>query len=106
MRDPNTYPTGVTKMYVIVRQDMPPGLQMAQAIHAAVDEALLFPKKVRKHPTVVVLHAEDEAHLIRLAREGVTVFREPDQDDAITAIATFSKGEEFADLPLALEVKV
>lgn len=95
------------KMYVLVRGDMSPGYQMAQAIHAAVDEALERPEMVRLHPTVVVLNVESEAHLFEYqVQYGMTPFHEPDLDGEMTAAACFSTGEEFAELPLAGVVTV
>lgn len=95
------------RLYVLVRGDLSPGYQAAQAIHAAVDEALERPEMVRLYPTVVVLNVESEAKLYEYATlHGMTAFHEPDLEGEMTAAATFSSGEEFAELPLALEVKV
>ena len=95
------------RMYVLVRGDLSPGYQAAQAIHAAVDEALERPEMVRLYPTVVVLNVASEAELYEYAvRYAMTAFHEPDLDGEMTAAATFSSGEEFRELPLALEVRV
>lgn len=110
LRDRFTKAAPQPKMYVLVRSDLLPGLQMAQAIHAASylassDNIALF-----QHPTVVVLNVRDEKHLIEMAGRHVRlpatpaqiVFTEPDLGGAATAMACYSTGEEFRGLPLAL----
>jgi len=46
--------------YVVVRKDIPPGAQLAQAVHAAAESATPRPEP---GTTAVVLHAVDETHL-------------------------------------------
>ena len=48
---------------MLIREDLPPGLQLAQAIHAAVE----LQRKVETPPTVVVLGVEDEEELLAWA---------------------------------------
>lgn len=101
MQDTNEQYRTDRKLYVIVRGDISPGYQMAQAIHAAVEAAVLTPDKVKTFPVVVCLEARDEEHLLCLAPVNATIFREPDLNDEATAFALWCDGSEFADLPLA-----
>lgn len=80
-----------------MRQDLPIGLQAAQALHACVDFSIEHPEITKDWHTnsnyIVCLNARDETHLeylIELAeKQGVpySIFREPDIDHQITAIA-------------------
>lgn len=100
-------------MYVLVRQDLPIGLQMAQAIHAAVELALTHPVRAKKTPNTVVLSVLDEDDLCgwseRIDEQCLVtdvnvpykMFREPDLGNEYTALATFSDGKLFSNLPLA-----
>lgn len=106
------------KMYVLVRNDLPTGYQMAQAIHAAVEFSLKHPALTKATPTVVVLSVSDEVELLawadRLAGwcsepaaidRQFEVFEEPDligcPGGAFTSLATVYDGTEFSALPLA-----
>ena len=89
------------KMYVVVRNDITFGYQMAQAIHAAVYAGIHEPHMVHEFPTVIVLSARDEAHLLEMRPPHATMFYEPDLGDAPTAFALFTEGSEFQTLPLA-----
>jgi hypothetical protein len=99
------------RMYVLVRADLPPGLQAAQAVHAASYLAVKSAIALFQHPTVTVLNVEDEDHLEeeaakaqpkRGAPEGF-MFTEPDLDGANTAFACYDTGEQWSHLPLALK---
>lgn len=81
------------RLYVLVRGDLPAGLQLAQACHVA----RLFTKE---HPDVELLEDENlvalsvatEEELLRLGGEGSqhgpsSTFREPDLEGAATAVA-------------------
>lgn len=89
---------------MLIREDLPPGLQLAQAVHAAIE----LERKVETPPTVVVLGVEDEEALIDWADRAPNmaidapwvVFHEPDIDQH-TALATVHDGSVFSDLPLA-----
>lgn len=94
-----------TKLYVLIRDDLPPGLQLAQAVHAATAFALAHPDLASSTPNVVVLAVADEpallAHVHAGGRRPGVVFREPDIGDEATAYATVSTGINFSCLPLA-----
>lgn len=98
-------------MYVFVRTDLPPGAQLAQAVHAAVEYTLEHPARVV--PTVVVLAVADEDELLEYAdiccgwngdpsfdAIPFTLFHEPDLP-AHTALAAVDDGARFSNLPLA-----
>lgn len=93
------------RLYVVVRGDLPIGLQMAQACHAAREFALKWPE-VDAGENLVVLQAQHEGHLLRLwlecdTYEGVT-FREPDLGDQYTAFAVTGGARPLlSSLPLA-----
>lgn len=87
-------------MYVLVRDDLPPGSQLAQSIHAAVELTLRQPDVAVATPTVVVLAVPDERELVGHAGAGV-LFTEPDLGDEATAYAEFGDGRRFSNLPLA-----
>lgn len=103
------------KLFVIVRADLPAGLQVAQACHA-------LRQFVAEHPEVdkawfegsnnlVVLQVPSEGDLTTLASRAhevpTSVFREPDMGDQVTAIALGPTGSALvAQLPLALRTKL
>lgn len=86
-------------LYILVRADLPPGLQMAQAVHAAVTETLRNTVLARTIGNTIVLSVPDEETL--LARAAGSLFREPDLNGEATASAAFTDGREYSDLPLA-----
>jgi peptidyl-tRNA hydrolase len=109
-------PTPPSKLYIAVRADLPPGLQMAQAVHAAFQFYDEWPCRVRnwlrRSNFLVVVSVPDEESLLALASEaalgeGLEVTRvvEPDLGDEHTAIA-IQPGEQAqrlcASFPLAL----
>jgi len=102
------------KLFVVVRNDLEPGLQLAQAVHAAVKYALSHEDARRWHEesnNVAVLQVPDEAALKALTHQVLTrdpsclavVFEEPDLDHQWTA-AAFGGGAKklLGSLPLAL----
>lgn len=89
-------------MYLLVRGDLSPGAQLAQAIHAAVEYTLEHRDHVSRTPTVVVLHVDDEDELLAYADlcPGHVLFHEPDLPGH-TALAVISDGAVFSRLRLA-----
>lgn len=100
-----------TRMYVVVRGDLPVGYQFAQSAHAVAElVGRTGLEAVREWPVTVVLNAADERHLRGLhalvaqrvpARRGPALFHEPDLDGQATAFAVFCESDLFAHLPLA-----
>lgn len=108
--------TGPAKLYVVVRGDLDPGPQLAQAVHAMAQFSVVYPELTREWVVqsnyLVCLSAPDEGTLFELAAEaslgrGIkrVLVHEPDYGDELTAIA-FEPGEAtqrlLASLPLAL----
>lgn len=98
------------KLYVVVDAALSPGLQLAQAVHAAFHASVFWPDQIRRWHLesnfLVVLASPDPlAEAQRIGTEFVTV-REPDLDYAITAVV-FLPSEHvtrgLSNLPLALK---
>lgn len=90
------------RMYVLVRSDLAPGLQMAQACHAASYLSAQDALKLYQHPTTIVLGVPNERELLLYAGSEGFLFREPDLNYEATAYAIFSETTKFSELPLAL----
>ena len=97
-----------------MRADLDPGMQLAQSGHALLHLALRRTLQVRgwssQSNNLVVLAAADETALAHLAGRliaagcAVELFREPDLDDELTAVAvlgTDTARRALANLPLA-----
>lgn len=99
------------KLFIVVRADLPIGLQMAQAIHAAVqyvreDPHELTSKWYETSNNVIVKHVPDEQALAKLVHGygwQAQVFSEPDLGGAWTAAAFMGEGANayLRELPLA-----
>ena len=101
------------KLYVIVRNDLTPGLQIAQACHALREFVADHPALDRAwhegQRNIVVLQVPGLRELERLAAVAVdqriplSRFTEPDLQDQLTAVALARDGEALvSSLPLAL----
>ena len=85
------------KLYVIVREDLTPGLQIAQACHAArqfaADHPEIEAEWFSQSNHIVVLSVPSEGFLWDLERKSIerriaiSRFEEPDLDSSLTAIA-------------------
>jgi hypothetical protein len=62
---PSGVPTGPLYHYVVVRRDLPHGVQVAQVIHAAGESS---PGNLPEATHAVALHAKDEAQLLKIER--------------------------------------
>lgn len=101
------------KLFIVVRADLDLGLQMAQAIHAAVQFVFELPEQARAWYTdsnnVIVKQVPDEEALATLVsgrdwrRVQCQVFGEPDLNGAWTAAAFIGEGANayLRELPLA-----
>jgi peptidyl-tRNA hydrolase len=107
------------KLYVLVRNDLSPGYQATQAMHAALDFSVQHPDIVREwnfhSNTLVVLAVPNEDRLLDFAKTaeswGVahTLFLEPDIGHEATALAIQPSpvtSTICAKLPLALKSAV
>jgi peptidyl-tRNA hydrolase len=101
------------RMYIIVRSDLAPGLQIAQAGHALRSFAAAHPELDRSWyaggNNLIVLGATDEGALAALRSQleaagcAVAAFCEPDLGDQLTAIAADEGAKRhLRQLPLAL----
>jgi peptidyl-tRNA hydrolase len=101
------------KLYVIVRNDIRPGLQIAQSCHALRLFSAEHPEVDQAWYTgsnnLVVLQVANKEALVKLAYDltckgaNVSIFREPDLHDEPTALAVGPLGEKhLSTLPLAL----
>lgn len=101
------------KLYIIVRNDITPGLQIAQACHALREFVEAYPDLDRawhnNHRNIVILQVPCLSDLAALANEAdsqeipCSRFLEPDMEDQMTAIALARDGERLVStLPLAL----
>jgi hypothetical protein len=102
------------KLYVIVRNDLRPGLQLAQGIHAARQFQADYPTLDQdwhdNSNNIVVLQEPDEAALTEIVAKlvlrdvRVSIFREPDLGDEVTAVAAYGYNAQqiLSDRPLAL----
>jgi hypothetical protein len=100
----------VKRLYVVVRRDLPPGMQLAQACHAVREFVAEHPEADGQcGENLVVLSTPDEISLWRLSHQvrrhdvAVTLFIEPDLDGELTAAAMGSDARKLlSSLPLAL----
>ena len=103
----------MNKLFVVVRADLEPGLQLAQSGHAIVafqhSYAREYEEWYRSSNNLVVLSAANKEELAKLAYDltlkgiSVAMFREPDLGDELTAISVGPEGQRFlSSLPLAL----
>lgn len=101
------------KLFVVVRSDLPPAQQAVQAVHAARQFAAEHPETELKwfetSNHLALLEVSSEEDILRLAALAgnrdiqLSVFREPDLNDSITAIALGPKAKTICrDIPLAL----
>ena len=106
------------RLYIAVRADLTPGLQMAQAVHAMAhfcyDHADLAEPWLIKSNFLVIVAVPDEDALLDLikaaAERGIirTAVREPDLNQEATAVALepgAAARRLCASLPLALKAK-
>lgn len=102
------------KLYVIVRSDLTKGQQAVQAIHATVEFSIHHSHLYKEWHTnsnyVCLLEIENEVELQNLlekAREQniyLSIFREPDLNNCITAICLEPKGKKLvSNLKLAFK---
>src|SRR6266700_2051732 len=103
------------RLYIAVRADLPPGLQAAQAVHAAFAffhaQPVATGRWLLQSNFLVIVTVPDEAALLDLITEAHTRgvvhvgVREPNIGDEATAVA-FTPGKAAqrlcANLPLAL----
>ena len=102
------------KLYVVVRNDLAPGLQIAQACHVVREFAEEWKRLERewylqsKNVAILQVPGEEELRALYDRADALGVacssFQEPDLDNAMTAIALGGDGAQrlTSSLPLAL----
>ena len=104
------------KLFIVTSATLAPGAIAAQSVHAALafahEHSFEWRSWYLESNNIVLLSAENEEALLRLAARaraaGVpcSVFREPDFENAVTAIAISPAGRKLvSSLPLALREK-
>lgn len=101
------------KLYIVTRSDISPGYQAVQSCHALrlfTEEHPMIDEQWYKNSNyIALLSVNDEKSLLSLVQKAtnmgycVSVYREPDVDDAITAIAIEPASKKLLrNIPLAL----
>lgn len=104
------------KLYIITREDLAPGIQLAQSIHAAIqfclEHNLIVNEWYNNSNYIAILAAKDEKDLLlfcdKLVKKGIvfSAFKEPDFDNELTAVA-LEPGDKSrratSSFPLALK---
>jgi hypothetical protein len=93
------------KLYVLTRKDLSKSQQAVQAGHAVAEYLLRGPSTSWDNGTLVYLGVKDEKELLFWGKvldkhSDVIMFREPDRDNEVTALATVSGGEALSKLRL------
>lgn len=95
------------RLYVITRRDLKPAYAGVQSGHAVAQYLIEYGSKNWKNEYLIYLTVADENELKQLLQRlqtmmaGITVFREPDLENEITAIACVpDKYKMFSKLPL------
>lgn len=110
-RGPGKEGTCPIKLYIVVRADLKPGLQAAQACHALRLFSEEHPEEDRAwyegSNNLVLLQIPNEEELLRLKEKAngtpASLFREPDIADEATALAIAPSGKKLvSNLPLLL----
>jgi hypothetical protein len=98
----------MNKLYVIVRSDINPGLQLAQSCHATEQFHRDHPE-LATWKNIVCLQAPSKEELARITDQAKvagcvsSAFFEPDLDDELTAVALSEDAKRIlSSLPLAL----
>lgn len=89
-------------LFVLIRK-MPFGLQAAQGGHAIAQWVIENPGQTWNNNRLIMLEADcldKQMRKLNRRQDDFTPFREPDQDNLITAIATQADGKLFKNLKL------
>lgn len=101
------------KLFVVIRNDLAPGLQAAQAVHAkelfSHEHPEVNSEWYEKSNNIVLLQVPNKESLVELAyrmmqeKIALSLFREPDLQDEPTALALSPQAaRHLSSLPLAL----
>lgn len=80
-------------MYIITRRNIGNAQKAVQSVHAAIEATRAFIKDGQEHPSVIITEVKSEEKLKKVMEElnGIVnykIFREPDRNNEITALAT------------------
>lgn len=80
-------------MYIITRRNLGNAQKAVQSVHAAIEATRLFIKEGQEHPSVIIVEVKSEEKLKKVMEEldgrvNYKIFREPDRNNEITALAT------------------
>ena len=93
------------KFFIVVRNDLDPGLAMAQACHAAYTFGIYSPKKTRRNIAVLGASKQKLEELIVTSdgrKYDYEPFYEPDLNNEVTAAAFGAEAKSIlSSLPLA-----
>jgi peptidyl-tRNA hydrolase len=87
-------------MYIAVRKDLSRSQQVVQSAHAAIEASAQYHSEQQEHPSVIVLGVKNESKLHKFkdyVEENslkYKLFREPDMDNELTAVAVFPVSED------------
>lgn len=85
------------KLYILVDQFLAPSKRAVQAAHAVAEYLLLHPDTEWDNGTLVLLKVPDIENWVQHAD---AVFREPDLDNRVTAVAAYDISELAKGLTL------
>lgn len=90
------------RLYVLINKDLEPVYGCVQGGYAVAQYLLENPNQNWNNNYLIYLYADIEFWIQKLTRKGVNFsgFREPDLDNAITALAVENDGRLFKDLKL------
>lgn len=96
----------MSKMYVVVREDLEPGLRLAQACHSATLYGMAFGANPEQNLIVLGVRNKEELSelLLKLELRGVPKvwFKEPDLGGELTSLACTQEATSLVrELPLA-----
>lgn len=108
------------RLYVLTRNDLGLAYQAVQGAHAVAQFIYNYPDEEWKNGYLIFLAVEDKDELEKWAdkllddnyyqpqnkRVPFVVFREPDLDNEMTALAAYSNGRKFKDLPIMAQEEI
>ena len=96
------------KLFILIRQDLKPGAQMAQACHVTAEWCKRWQEGNREwnNETIVCVSVRDFPHLVLMQQklelkcEDYSIFCEPDLQGQMTGLACYTDSNMFDKLPL------
>ena len=96
------------KLYVLIRSDLTPSYRAVQGGHALAEFILRHPTQAKEwdNHTLIYLQVDDEESLklwadkLKYRDIPYEIFREPDIENEVTALACYCDGRLFSNLKL------